>query len=86
MLPSRRPHHTAELRFRLPDCDAYLVQVARVELRVFPAVKDVIHRGCDIVSVIYEGAPEASAWVAQLDEHGLRLEILIDEDLTAGSA
>jgi hypothetical protein len=86
MLPPRRAHDPADLRFRLPDCNAYLVQVARAELRVFPAVKDVVHRGCDIVSVIYEGPPQASAWVAQLDEHGVRLEILIDEDLTAGAA
>ena len=86
MLPSRRARDPSELRFRLPDCDPYLVQVVRAELRVFPAVNDVVHLGCDIVSVIYDGPPEASAWVAQLDKHGVRLEMLIDEDLTAGSA
>ena len=86
MLPSRRARGPAELRFRLPDCNPYLVQIVRAELRVFPDVQDVAHVGCDIVSVLYDGLPQASAWVAQLDEHGVRLEILIDEDLASGAA
>jgi len=86
MLPTERGREPAELRFRLPDCDPHLIQVARAELRVFPAVKDLVHCGCDIVSVLYDGAPDASAWVARLDEHGVRLEPLIDEDQAAGAA
>jgi hypothetical protein len=85
MLPTE-DREPAELRFRLPDCSPYLVQIARAELCEFPHVRDLVHCGYDIVSVVYDGAPDASAWVARLDEHGVRLEILIDEDQTAESA
>jgi hypothetical protein len=74
------------MQFRLRGYSPQIFLAARAELFTFPTVRNLVHCGCDIVAVSYDGAPATSEWVARLDEQGVHLELLIDEGLTPDAA